>query len=146
MRNIDEIKADISYYTEKQNGPLLKNQSFVPVLKELDSKLRRALVADIPIDRLEALCTAERDGRCVVLPCKVRDTVFITTHDSPTGIEQTKINRIVIKRGRIQIDADCVHDDWGRAAWVLNPSDFGKTVFHTREAAKAALKGGTDNA
>ncbi len=25
---------------------------------------------DIPIDRLEEICNAERDGRCVVLPCK----------------------------------------------------------------------------
>lgn len=31
---------------------------------------RLALTASIPLDRLETICAAEKDGRCVVLPCK----------------------------------------------------------------------------
>lgn len=35
-----------------------------------------AIIRGIPLDRLETVCDAERDGRCVVLPCKVGDTVY----------------------------------------------------------------------
>ena len=31
------------------------------------------IVDSIPLDRLEAICQAERDGRCVVLPCKAKN-------------------------------------------------------------------------
>ena len=34
----------------------------------------------IPIDRLRELVEAEKDGRLVVLPCKVGDTVYMTLH------------------------------------------------------------------
>jgi hypothetical protein len=37
---------------------------------------RLALTASIPLDRLEAICAAEKDGRCVVLPCKVGVDVY----------------------------------------------------------------------
>ncbi len=43
----------------------------------IDSRLRLAVTADIPFDRLEAICTAEKENRCVVLPCKVGDTVAV---------------------------------------------------------------------
>lgn len=33
----------------------------------------------ILFDRLEEICNAERDGRCVVLPCKVGDTIKLDT-------------------------------------------------------------------
>ena len=31
----------------------------------------KAITANITLDRLQEICNAERDGRCVVLPCKV---------------------------------------------------------------------------
>ena len=42
--------------------------------KELYDLLKRGqITANIS---LTAICEAERDGRCVVLPCKVGDTVY----------------------------------------------------------------------
>ena len=38
---------------------------------------RFSLTAKIPLDRLREIAEAERDGRCVVLPCKVEDDVYI---------------------------------------------------------------------
>ena len=35
----------------------------------------REITSGISLDRLREICDAERDGRCVVLPCKVGDTV-----------------------------------------------------------------------
>lgn len=41
--------------------------------EEFEEELAKIITAvgNIPLDRLEVICTAERDGRCVVLPCKV---------------------------------------------------------------------------
>lgn len=97
-------------------------------------------IEGIEPDRLTEICAAEREGRCVVLPCKVGDTVYKLTSDALSGIEETKINRIVIKKNKITFNADCINDDWGRAAWDIRVCDFGKTAFLTREAAEAALR------
>jgi len=106
------------------------------------------LLGKIPLNRLRELAAAEREGRVVVLPCKVGDTVYVLTSDSCDGIDETKVNRIVLKRKKITINADCSTDDWGSAAWDLHPSDFGKRVFlsrqeaeDAREAAEAAAAG-----
>jgi hypothetical protein len=93
------------------------------------------------LTELKALAQAKAEGRLVVLPCKVGDTVYVLTTDSLNGVEETSINRIVIKKNSIILNADCKNDDWGRAAWDFRPSDFGKTVFLTREAAEKALGG-----
>jgi|GEM_PF-1305312 len=99
---------------------------------------RRTPNIDINPDRLQEICKAEYHGRLVVLPCKIGDKIYILTHDAPDGIEETSVNRIVIKNNKIQIDADCKHDEWGKAAWAFKPSDFSKTVFLTKEAAEEA--------
>lgn len=69
MRTIEAIKADLAKpfdYTDKC---------------ELEYELRNALFVDIPLDRLEEICAAEQDWRCMVLPCKVGDTVWIIERD-----------------------------------------------------------------
>ena len=39
--------------------------------KEAEIYKREQITKDIPLDRLEEICDAERDGRLVVLPCGV---------------------------------------------------------------------------
>ena len=39
-------------------------------------QFRAGITDGIHLDRLEEICNAERDGRCVVLLCKVGDTVW----------------------------------------------------------------------
>ncbi|MFA5675420.1 MAG: hypothetical protein WDA65_02760 [Christensenellales bacterium] len=89
-------------------------------------------------EEVAELAQAKADGRLVVLPCKVGDVVYVLTADSLNGIEETSINRIIIKKNSIVLNANCKHDDWGRAAWNFRPSAFGKTVFLTRAEAEAA--------
>ena len=43
---------------------------------------RFSLTAKIPLDRLRELAEADRDGRCVVLPCKVGDSLWILDRDN----------------------------------------------------------------
>ena len=66
MRTIDEIKADLrKCYSGKSTADRAKMQS----------ELLCALLDDISLDRLTEICNAERDGRCVVLPKKIGETV-----------------------------------------------------------------------
>lgn len=86
---------------------------------------------DYGLDRLRELVEADRDGRCVVLPCKVGDPVYVTNWFGKTKHEIYRI-----------IDPYFYTDD----ARGFSLKEFGKTVFLTREAAEAELKnrsGGT---
>ena len=40
------------------------------MLPKMKKEYIYAMIRGIELDRLEAICDAERDGRCVVLPCK----------------------------------------------------------------------------
>lgn len=77
---------------------------------------------------------ADKDGRLVVLPCKVGDTVYFRTYDCngtvDLGIQPHKVTAIVghaIVRGG--------YTDVG-----LLPGQYGVSWFLTREAAEAALE------
>lgn len=73
------------------------------------------------IDRLRELAEADKDGRIVVLPCKVGDTVYRLR-----SIEQTP-GRFVVGVAAIKF----------ALLWL---EEFGKTVFLTREEAEKALE------
>ena len=80
-----------------------------------------------PIDHIRDLIKAEQDGRLVVLPCKVGDTVY-------------------------QIDAERVYES--EVKWIIfdcndiafDERAIGVSIFLTREEAEAALKGGESDA
>lgn len=84
---------------------------------------RLAAIEDIlgdeyELDRLRELVMADREGRCVVLPCKIGDFVYL------------------IKR---KLDgSDCVQK---AEFWWSDIPEIGKTVFLTREEAEDALEG-----
>ena len=61
MRTINEIKSDFRK----------PDADFAELMDELFNTVAR----DIPFSRFE-ICHAERDGRCVVLPCKVGDAIY----------------------------------------------------------------------
>ena len=103
---------------------------------------------DIPIDCLpdvEAIADHILANGVIVPPCKVGQTVYVLTTDSPTGIEETKISQVVVRvkencKMQYTILAPCVYDDWGKAKWSFCDNNFGETVFLTQEEAEAALK------
>lgn len=96
---------------------------------------RLALIEDIlgddyNIDRLRELAKADQDGRCVVLPVKVGDTVYrvITTRDCPPLLSEIAIKTVEQAASLI-----------GRMGKHLVIS-----YYPTREAAEVALKGDRD--
>lgn len=87
---------------------------------------RLAAIEDIlgyeyKLDRLRELINADKDGRCLILPCKIGATVYLiaTQSDDFCG------DRQVIVQAPFRLS-------------LLN--DIGKRVFLTHEEAEAALK------
>ena len=84
-------------------------------------------------DHLRELVKAERDGRMVLLPCKVGDDVwFVRKFGKKRCIKRAEVSCINIDfRGEVFVSARRISGGY-----------IGKTVFLTREEAEAALKGG----
>lgn len=110
-------------------GNLLTEVFFAP---EEAEKLR--IVEEIKIDRLQEIADAERDGRLVVLPCKVGDTIF--SHCWNIKNQKYDVCTGRVKDVRYDAADGCVMVTDGERYRVL-----GKTVFLTRAEAEAALKG-----
>ena len=105
---------------------------------EAAEQLRR-LCRDCDLDRLEKLAEADRDGRLVVLPCKVGDVVY-GFHGEKT------ILPMVAKWIETNTDGWCIAVQYApMAPRFYQFSDFGKTVFLTREEAEAALEAKRDD-
>ena len=93
-----------------------------------------AISKGVPFKRIVKLMEADKDGRLVVLPCKVGDTVYFRTYDCngtvDLGIQPHKVTAIVghaIVRGG--------YTDVG-----LLPGQYGVSWFLTREEAEKALE------
>lgn len=96
---------------------------------------------DYDLDRLRELVEADRDGRCVVLPCKVGDVIYRISL-SESKIYEFSVGREFWNGGRFTLFSHPVLGD-GKIATcyeVIEQKDFGKTVFLTLEEAQAALE------
>ena len=112
----------------------------IPVPPVTDLYYRLATIEDIlgddyELDRLRELVEADRDGRCVALPCKRYDVLW-TFFDSPAKtVYSFYVTDISTLNGRTMLNTDI--------AGVVDARDIGKTVFRTR--AEAALKAREQN-
>ena len=85
--------------------------------------------------RLRELAEADQDGRVVVLPCKVGDVVYGFHNNRQT------ILPMVAKWIETNADGWCTAVQYTpMAPRFYRFSDFGKTVFSTREEAEKALQ------
>jgi len=80
-------------------------------------------------DRLRELAEADRDGRVVVLPCKVGNTVYFALFGR---IIEKQVFSIVSFSNSTRIYCDGTSE-------YFRPEDIGKTFFLTREEAERAL-------
>ena len=89
-------------------------------------------------DRLRELAEADKDGRLVVLPCKVGQRVFALL-DTDKHISECEVKQIRLGNeiGFVGIEPISAR---GRE-YGVSIKGFGKTVFLTREEAEAALEG-----
>ena len=95
-----------------------------------------------PISRLVELAEADKDGRVVVLPCKVGDTVYMIERifDIDNGVRDEICARKVIGHGGNNLNKLWLIGSGGICNVSIFVSEFGKTVFLTHEEAKKALE------
>lgn len=83
-------------------------------------------------ERIRELLKADKDGRLVVLPCKVGDKLY-RVFDGNISEHEVLNMKYFARQGRLGIDMTSFFPDAGRL--------IGKTVFLTREEAEKALEG-----
>lgn len=97
----------------------------------MDMAIIAALFNGIDVDRIKELAEADRAGRLAVLPCRVGDTLFRVFAGEILEHKVRNMRYLAIQ-GRWDIDTTpfCSYVE----------SSIGKTIFLTREEAKAALE------
>ena len=83
-------------------------------------------------DRLRKLAEADRDGRVVVLPCKVGDGLWTFCSHPVEQVYSFTVTDISTLNGRTMLNTS--------RCGVIDARDVGKTVFLTREEAERALE------
>jgi len=107
-------------------------------MEYLDKWTRRsAIPRGISDERLMEICNAERDGRCVVLPVKNGDKVYCLQ----SYFNDAKMRSEKKVKCRTVDFVQSVPDLFECNGVIYKFHDIGETVFLTREAAEAALKG-----
>ena len=93
---------------------------------------------DYDLDRLKELVEADRDGRCVVLPCKLHDKVFFVENGCVKETEVDSFHNWTSGHWKISTYTDRMFDHW--KGYEIDFSGINKTVFLAREEAEAALE------
>lgn len=121
------------------------------------SAIEDILGDDYDLDRLKELVQADREGKCVVLPCKDWLEIVFGKQEVFYGIDMEYIEH-PIREIFVDSSSRCIwcggwknvvikgYDENG-FDWDFEPEEIGETVFLTREEAEAALekmKGGNE--
>lgn len=86
----------------------------------------------LPIDRLRELAKADKDGRLMVLPCKVGDGLWTFCSHPVEQVYSFTVTDISTLNGRAMLNTS--------RCGVIDARDVGNTVFLTREEAEKALE------
>lgn len=94
-------------------------------------------------NRLRELVEADKDGRLVVLPCKVGDTAYYLNR--PVILDFEVIGYMVDERGAWSFMGEHLDKTTGDTySCCPDTEKVGKTVFLTREEAERAMEGRKD--
>jgi hypothetical protein len=96
----------------------------------------RQLCRNCDLERLEKLAEADKDGRLVVLPCKVGDGLWTFCSHPVEQVYSFTVTDISTLNGRTMLNTS--------RCGVVDARDVGKTVFLTREEAEKALEARKD--
>ena len=84
-------------------------------------------------DRLRELAEADKEGRVIILPCKVGDTVWRIVRDGEPHITRDEVRDMYFADDM----TPCIELVGGRVTFT---EKFGKTVFLSRAEAERALQ------
>lgn len=93
---------------------------------------------DYSISRMVELMKADKDGRLVVLPCKVGETVYFV--NAKQILEFAVVGYAVDEAGISWVHSEHVDKIGNTNERTFSPDRFGKNTFPTREEAKKALQ------
>lgn len=145
LRSMRAVVALLAAYEDTGLEPeeieQLKGEAFGLKVDKQELEQYRALAS---VDRLRELAQADKEGRCVVLPCKIGDIVYEIRYTAENNSPRKYARKIFdcsvsvcTWRMREQPDMCYVSEK------KCTKSDFafmGRTVFLTREEAEAALR------
>lgn len=138
----NRLKDRLAAYEDSACAP----EEVLPKDKADEIALKLMRLADLEslcnYTRLRELAEADKDGRLVVLPCKVGDTVYMIERifDIDNGVCDEICARKVIGYGGNNLNKLWLIGSGGICNVSIFVSEFGKTVFLTREEAEKALK------
>ena len=133
---------DGEFWLHKDFPPVREDtvDEFVDCVKDMASRLasiENILGDDYDLGRLKELVEADRDGRCVVFPCKIGDTVYDIQMGKITEKTIISIPFLLSK----SVNHLCLHAINNRdALTTIETENLGKTVFLTRKEAEDALE------
>ena len=93
-------------------------------------------------ERIRELLKADKDGRLVVLPCKVGDRLYEVTGRKTISVYKVKAIRVELFG--LFIEWDIVEGFVWQSLSGINAGEIGKTVFLNREEAEKALEAMND--
>ena len=82
--------------------------------------------------RLRKLAEADKDGRCVVLPCRQGDELWTYCNHPVKRVYSFTVSDVSTLNGRTVLNT--------LGLGTIRPEDIGKTVFRTREEAERAME------
>lgn len=134
---------DGEFWLHKDFPPVREDtvDEFVDCVKDMASRLaliENILGDDYDLDRLKEMVEADRDGRCVVLPCKLHDKVFFVENGCVKETEVDSFHNWTSGHWKISTHTDRMFDHW--KGYEIDFSGINKIVFLTREEAEAALE------
>lgn len=90
------------------------------------------------VEQIRELLKADKEGRLVVLPCKVGDRLYEVTGRKTISVYKVKAIRVELFG--LFIEWDIVEGFVWQSLSGINASEIGKTVFLNREEAEKALE------
>ena len=100
------------------------------------SKIEDILGDEYDLDRLKELVQADREGKCVVLPCRVGDKVYCIQ----SYFNDAKMRSEKKVKCRVVVFIQTLPDLFECEGMIYKFSDIGKIVFLTSEEAESALE------
>lgn len=128
----NRLKDRIAAYEDSGCAP----EEVLPKDKADEIALKLMRLADLEsfcsYDRLRELAEADKDGRLVVLPCKIGDGLWTFCSHPVEQVYSFTVTDISTLNGRTMLNTS--------RCGVIDARDVGKTVFLTREEAVKALE------
>lgn len=130
MRTVEEIKADIA----SCDGAWIDSA----LCRSLRCELYETILGDTPLDRLETICAAEKDGRCVAL-LPIEKDVYIVHDGEILEFKVYNFSLLSVNNGNVRYWAECISDE-NEDDLDFWQDEIGESVFLTRAEAEKALE------